>query len=419
MALPDLSSVVAPNNVGAVSKLLSEVAAAGDVFSNTGGASLVPRRELLAKARELTHALETPREIMIQHIWAQAKHQPSNMMAISFGVQSGLWTAMANNGDGPQKVVDLSKQLGMQEELLKRIMRHIAASGYIDMTAPDEYTPNNFSKSLVLPVMSGSYYTAAPVLYPTFLSTYNWLQNSGYVCPTDNLDTPYQVAHDTKLHFFSHMQSNPIHGRNFSECMHGYSLGRPEWMDEAFYPVKERLVNGFDTSNKDAVLLIDIAGGFGHYTEAFLSKFPDAPGRLIVQDLPPVLKQNKQLNPRIEKMEYDFFTEQPVKGARTYYTHFVLHDWPDEEAIKIAMRVKEAMKPGYSKFLLHEHVVPPMNPDYEQTTLDLIMLTCLAGKERSLSQWSELLEKRCGLRIVKIWTPINGIESVIECELPE
>ncbi len=80
-------------------------------------------------------------------------------MAISFGVETGLWHAMAKNGDGPQKVSDLAKQLGLQEELLQRMMRHIAACGYLDMTAPDEYTPNNFSRSLSLLVMSSGYFT--------------------------------------------------------------------------------------------------------------------------------------------------------------------------------------------------------------------------------------------------------------------
>lgn len=80
-------------------------------------------------------------------------------MAISFGVHTGLWSTIAKNGDGPQKVVDLAKQLDIEEELLQRMMRHIAASGYLDMTAPDEYTPNNFSKSLALQVMASGYYT--------------------------------------------------------------------------------------------------------------------------------------------------------------------------------------------------------------------------------------------------------------------
>lgn len=106
-------------------------------------------------------------------------------------------------------------------------------------------------------------------------------------------------------------------------------------------------------------------------------------------------------------------------GARVYYTHFVLHDWPDEDCVKIAGRVREAMQPGYSKFLVHEHVIPPLKQDSEQTALDLIMMTGFGGKERSAAQWSDLLEKKCGLKIVNIYAVVNGIESVIECERPE
>lgn len=97
--------------------------------------------------------------------------------------------------------------------------------------------------------------------------------------------------------------------------MAGYQLGRPAWMDEGFYPVRQRLIDGFDTKSKDATLLVDIAGNIGHYTEQFRSKFPDAPGRLIVQDLPIVIQGIQDLHPRIEKMEHDFFTEQPIKGG--------------------------------------------------------------------------------------------------------
>ena len=108
-----------------------------------------------------------------------------------------------------------------------------------------------------------------------------------------------------------------------------------------------------------------------------------------------------------------------LPGARAYYTHFVLHDWPDEDCIKIVSRIKEAMKPGYSKFLVHEHVIPPMDQDSEQTALDLIMMTGFGAKERSAAQWSDLLEKKCGLNIVHIYNVLNGTQSVVECERPE
>lgn len=71
MAPIDVVSAIAPTNIGAVPKLLSEVASAGEALSEAGHDSVVARRELLAKARELTRALETPREIMIQQVWAQ------------------------------------------------------------------------------------------------------------------------------------------------------------------------------------------------------------------------------------------------------------------------------------------------------------------------------------------------------------
>lgn len=74
---------------------------------------------------------------------------------------------------------------------------------------------------------------------------------------------------------------------------------------------------------------------------------------------------------------------------------------------------------GYSKFLIHEHVVPPMDQNAEQTALDLLMMTGFGSKERSAKQWSDLLEGQCGLKIVKIWTFVNGVESVVECIRPE
>ncbi|KAI1111585.1 S-adenosyl-L-methionine-dependent methyltransferase [Nemania sp. NC0429] len=414
MTHPEDASAVAPTDIDAVPKLLSDLAAAGRALTEANY-SVVARRELLAKTRELTRALETPREMMVQHNWVQ----PYNLMAIRFGVYSGLWTTMASNGDRYQTVAELATQLGIQEELLRRMMRHIAASGYINMTAPDEYTPNKFSKSLSRVVMDSGYSWGPPILIPAFLHAEEWFKTNGYICPTNNLNTPYQIAHKTDLQWFSHLQTDSFWAQEFNDHMHGYMLGRPQWMDEGFYPIKERVFDGFNATDKDGVLLVDIAGGIGHYTEELLSKFPNAPGRLILQDVPAVLGNVRQLHPRIEKMEYDFFTEQPVKGARVYYTHFVLHDWPDQDAIKIATGVMKAMKPGYSRFLINEHVVPPVGPDYEQTALDLIMMINFGAKERSAAQWSELLEEKCGLKIVKIWTPINGVESVIECVRPE
>lgn len=84
-------------------------------------------------------------------------------------------------------------------------------------------------------------------------------------------------------------------------------------MDPDFYPVHKRLVLGAET-DPGTVFLVDIGGSIGHDLVEFHEKHPEVPGRLVLQDLPDVIKGIGELNSRIERMPYDFLTEQPIKG---------------------------------------------------------------------------------------------------------
>lgn len=141
-----------------------------------------------------------------------------------------------------------------------------------------------------------------------------YAMKNGYKTPNSISDGSLQYAYNTEHNMFEHLHANPPYGLQFNHHMGGYRQGRPSWMDKGFYPVQERLVDGFDNAS-DAALLVDIGGGLGHDLDEFRRKYPDAPGRLVLQDLGPVLGQIKQLDSKIERMEYDFYTEQPVKGA--------------------------------------------------------------------------------------------------------
>ena len=128
-------------------------------------------------------------------------------------------------------------------------------------------------------------------------------------------DGPYQYAYDTELNFFEYLQAHPPYGEQFNYHMGGYRQGRPAWMDAGFYPVKENLIDGFEDS-QDSALLVDIGGSIGHDLQEFHQKHTEAPGRLVLQDLPAVIGQIVQLDDKVERMEYDFTTEQPVKGEQ-------------------------------------------------------------------------------------------------------
>lgn len=97
--------------------------------------------------------------------------------------------------------------------------------------------------------------------------------------------------------------------------------------------------------------------------------------------------------------------------------HSCLHDWPDSVCERILSRVKEAMRPGYSKVLINENVIPTTGAWWESSALDMTMLATLSARERTEADWYELIEKKVGLKIVKIWSADRGVESLIEVEL--
>lgn len=74
------------------------------------------------------------------------------------------------------------------------------------------------------------------------------------------------------------------------------------------------------------------------------------------------------------------------------------------------------MKPRYSKLLINEHVILSTGASWRVTALDLTIFALTGSKERSEEDWRQLIEG-VGLKICKICSPVNGIESLIECEL--
>jgi hypothetical protein len=119
-------------------------------------------------------------------------------------------------------------------------------------------------------------------------------------------------AYQTDMDMFAWQQSLG-YGTHFNNHMGGYRQGRPPWMAPSFFPVKERLIDGAK-NDPNAAFLVDIGGSVGHDLMAFKKYHPNPPGKLILQDLPVVIGQIKDLDPAITPMEYDFRTEQPVKG---------------------------------------------------------------------------------------------------------
>lgn len=250
--------------------------------------------------------------------------------------------------------------------------------------------------------------SAGAIQFHEFARKRNWRT------PTNAKDTSMQMAYKMETDFFTWQQQRG-YGPAFNNHMGGYRQGRMPWMHPDFFPVKERLISGADTS-PDAPFIVDVGGSVGHDLVEFKKYHPDHPGQLVLQDLPVVIDQIQELDSKIERQSHDFLTEQPAKGARAYYMHSVLHDWPDDVCNTILTKLKEAMKPGYSKILINENVIPRTNAYWETTALDMVMLAYFSSKERTEEDWNKLISD-AGLKITKIWSGGKGVESLIEVEL--
>ena len=177
------------------------------------------------------------------------------------------------------------------------------------------------------------------------------------------------------------------------------------------------LISGANLANSSP-LFVDIGGAHGLDSARLLERHPELPsGAIIVQDTPEVVAMNlERLDPRITKMAYDFFKEQPLKGSRAYFFHAVPHDWPDQDCVRMFEIVRAAMVPEYSKLLLYEIVLPAEGATSLMTTLDLELMSCVSGLERTEDHWSRLLGQ-AGFKINNVSRHPRAVESVIEAEI--
>jgi hypothetical protein len=296
-------------------------------------------------------------------------------------------------------------------------LRHIAGLYMLEETGPDTWKPTSFSLGLgdeaghiSAGVVCGDDHTIPCALnMPKFLAKYN------YKDPVDmaKLDNYTDLTGGTS--FFAACAADPEgKGGSFIGLMTALRNHKMDWTE--VYDTN-KIVQGADVSG-DTPLFVDIGGAHGLDTQRLLVRHPELPKDvLVLQDTPEVVGMEIEgLDPRIKRMGYDFFTPQPMVGSRAYFFHAVPHDWPDADCVRMFEQVKNVFKKGYSKLLIYEVVLPKVGATNMQTALDLELMNCTSGLERTEDDWTRLL-KQVGFKIVGISRHPRAVESVIEAEL--
>jgi len=160
---------------------------------------------------------------------------------------------------------------------------------------------------------------------------------------------------------------NREYGLAFEDFMTGRRAATwNKWFNT--FPAKENLPSRPLKTDPDAVLLVDVAGGQGYWTQQFHDHIGDSlPGKLIVQDQPFVIEKAQLKG--VEAMTHNFFEPQPIRGARVYYFKQIMHDWPDKTCQTILKHTVDAMDSDYSTLLIDDFVLPEQGVGLRQSGL--------------------------------------------------
>lgn len=189
---------------------------------------------------------------------------------------------------------------------------------------------------------------------------------------------------------WEHLAANPDAAAVFDAGMVSYSA-----------PQDAAIADTFDVS--DVRHIVDVGGGRGGLLSLLLSRNPEATG--VLYDRAPVLGSHILDTPesagRWTVEAGDFFESVPA-GGDLYILKHILHDWNDDECIRILRRCRAAMSPA-SRLLVAESIVPPPNTPHYVWSLDLMMLTALTGRERTRDEF-EYLYGAAGLALTRVRT---------------
>ena len=154
--------------------------------------------------------------------------------------------------------------------------------------------------------------------------------------------------------------------------------------------------------------ILDAGGGTGELALVLLRAYPDL--TVTVMDLPEVVREADppdELKGRCRFAPGDFFEQWPASSAAVVLAR-VLHDWRDDDAVRILARAREAM-PAEGTLYVIEMV--PDDITGAGGLLDLNMLIVAEGAERTKEQFRRLLDT-AGFELVEV-IPTPSVSSVI------
>jgi O-methyltransferase domain/Dimerisation domain len=319
----------------------------------------------------------------IEYIWpgiiaAQAIHAAANLR---------IPNLLAS---GPKTAEELASECGAHAPTLERLLRALAT---LEMFA---LTPDGRFRNTPLTEVLRTDHPQSRRDSALFLPTHFLWRPLGELCESVRTGEP-AFARIFGQPFFEYLADHPVDAALFNSVM----TQGVAWTTPA-------LLAAYDFSRFER--LMDVGGGEGALLRDILAATPKLQGVLF--DLPQVVAGASEIlkgevAARSQIVGGSFFASVP-EGADAYLLKRVIHDWPDEDAVKILRNIRRAIRSGGTLLLVESIVDSAARP---AGLMDLLMLV-IGGRERTEADFRSRLAS-AGFSLARI-VPTEA-SSVIEC----
>ncbi|KAJ4779113.1 O-methyltransferase [Rhynchospora pubera] len=326
-------------------------------------------------------------------------------MSFKCALDLGIPDAIFNNGQ-PMTLSQLHSVLSLppsKKSHLYRLMRLLTHVGFfIEKSAGACSTDPIYDLTAQSGLVIQKNESANMLPYVRCSLDNKWLKSSlciGDWFMQDSKKNPFELENGCTLWEIANQE--PVVNKMFNDAMVSSSC-----------LFNDYIVRYGDNIFKGIESLVDVGGGKGVMAEVIAKKFPHV--RCTVLDLPHVVCDNP--NDGIVKfVSGDMFNYVPPANA--VLLKWILHDWSNEDCIRILRRCKDAIpsREAGGKVIVLEAVVgltSAMISKEPQLLFDMLMLMVTEGEERDENDWKYLFTK-AGFSSYKIICTF-GFSSIIE-----
>ena len=276
--------------------------------------------------------------------------------------------------DGPRSSDELAAATESHARSLHRVLRALASVGVLHEGGDGRFALTELGEGLrsdaAEPVGGWAAYVGTPAHFRAWGALLHGVRSG---------ENAFQWVHGADV--WEYRAAHPDQGAIFDRAMTDTSRR-----------ANRQLIEAYDFGRFDRV--VDVGGGHGALLAGVLAAHPALRGVLfdqphVVADAARVLDA-AGVSDRCEVVGGSFFDAVPA-GGDAYVLKAIVHDWEDEEALRILRAVRAAAAEGTVALVVERELgAPNENPDAKLS--DLNMMVGPGGRERTRDELAALFE---------------------------